>query len=144
MFLQFWKGKGSSSKTPPKAPVDIEWQRDERGYYYRLLRLRPGEAGLARVGGVYVLWSRGVHPKWIYVGATGDLGAAIGQARDTPEILAFEGRGSVYVSWSQIKPEYRDGVALYLRNTLTPEIGKVFPTDHLQTDAVAVPVFPPS
>ncbi|WP_158240800.1 hypothetical protein [Telmatospirillum siberiense] len=127
----------------PKAPVDIEWQRDERGYYYRLLRLRPAEAGLTGVGGVYVLWTRGIHPKWIYVGATDNLGAAIGQARDTQEILAFEGRSSVYVTWSPIRPEYRDGVALHLRNTLTPELGQVFPTDHLKANETAIAVLPP-
>ncbi len=122
----------------------MSWQRDERGYFYRLLRLHPAEAGLSGIGGVYVMWSRGVHPKWIYAGATEDLGEAIGQARDDQQILTYEGRGSVYVTWSPIKAEYRDGVALYLRATLSPEINVNFPTDHLAANAAQIAVFPPS
>lgn len=143
MFLQFWKSKGSAQITP-KAPVDVEWQRDERGYYYRLLRLHPAEAGLVGVGGVYVMWSRGVHPKWIHVGATGNLGEAIGWARDAQEVLAFEGRGSVYVTWAPIKADYRDGVAIYLKDKLSPELPQPFPPDHAKAEATPFPVIPPN
>lgn len=122
----------------------MSWQRDERGYFHRLLRLHPAEAGLSGIGGVYVLWSRGVHPKWIYAGATDDLGEAISQARDTQQVLLYEGHGSVYVTWTPIKAEYRDGVALYLRTTLNPEISSVFATDRLTADATQIAVFPPS
>jgi hypothetical protein len=144
MFLQFWKGKESPSSAPSGPPVDVSWQRDERGYFHRLLRLHPIEAGLSGIGGVYVMWTRGVHPKWIYAGATNDLGEAIGQARDTQAVLLFEGHGSVYVTWSTIKSEYRDGVANYLRSTLKPEIGTVFATDHLAADAPPIAVIPPN
>lgn len=144
MLLQFWKGKDPSPPVSSGPPVDVSWQHDERGYFHRLLRLHPAEAGLSGVGGVYVMWTRGIHPKWIYAGATDDLGEAIGQARDTQEILTFEGHGSVYVTWSPIKTEYRDGVAAYLRSSLTPEITTVLPTDHGLADATPIAVFPPS
>jgi hypothetical protein len=144
MFLQFWKGKGSSPPGLAGHPADVLWQRDERSYFHRLLRLHPSEAGLSGVGGVYVLWHRGTRPQWIYVGATDDLGEAIDQARDAPEVLNFEGRGSVYVTWSPIKSEYRVGVVAYLRTTLTPEIDAVFDSDYFTAGAAPIAVIPPT
>lgn len=144
MFLNFWKGKAPQPSAPPGPPVDVSWQRDERGHFHRLLRLHPIEAGLSGIGGVYVLWSHGISPKWIYTGATDDLGEAIGQARDTQQVLLFEGHGGVYVTWSPVKTEYRDGVAAYLRTSLTPEIMIVLPTDHPLADADPIAVFPPA
>jgi hypothetical protein len=143
MFLKFWKKEPSPFESSGH-PAEIPWQRDEHGYFFRLLRLHPAEAGLSGIGGVYVMWHRGVRPQWIYMGATDDLGESIGQARDTQEVLSFEGRGSVYVTWAPIKSEYRDGVAVYLRNSLNPEIGIVFAPDRPLADVPPIAVLPPS
>ncbi|MDR3435883.1 hypothetical protein [Telmatospirillum sp.] len=142
MNLRFWKKK-EAYPSPQDEPVDVKWYRDERGYFQRLLRLRPKEAGLTGLGGVYVMWHRGVHPKWIYVGVTDDLEAAIENARDSRKVLAFESFGSVYVTWSPILQAYRDGVVVYLRNTLSPEIDEDFATDRLNHKASPIPVLPP-
>ncbi|HXP95599.1 MAG TPA: hypothetical protein VN809_02730 [Telmatospirillum sp.] len=142
MFLQFWK-KEPSPFTSSGHPADVPWQRDERGYFHRLLRLHPAEVGLSGIGGVYVMWHRGVRPKWIYVGATDDLGEAIGQARDTQEVIAFEAYGSIYVTWAPFKAEFRKGVAAYLRNSLKPEIDAVFATDKVVSESAPIAVQPP-
>lgn len=139
--MRFWVGKADHDATA--VPAEIPWECDPRGYFHRLLGLRSREAGLTKVGGVYVMWHRGLHPKWIYVGASGDLGASIDFARDEQVVLDFEALGNVYVTWAQIKPEFRDGVALYLRTSLDCEIDMVFPTDHVDTEAEPIPVLPP-
>ncbi|MTJ79861.1 MAG: hypothetical protein F8N37_02405 [Telmatospirillum sp.] len=142
MTLRFWK-KDEPPLPPGDEPSDIGWQRDERGYYQRLLRLRPQSSGLDGVGGVYVMWHRGVHPKWIYVGATDDLAQAIGDARDSERVLSYEAYGCVYVTWALVRKEYQSGVVAYLRDTLAPEIDDVFPADRIAMDATPIPVLPP-
>lgn len=141
MTMHFWVEK--TPVTDHTRPADVPWERDPRGYYHRLLRLHPNEAGLTGVGGVYVMWHRGLHPKWLYAGATNDLGKAIGEARDRQMVLKVESFGSVYVTWAPIKPEFRDGVALYLRSKLDCEFDLIFETDHLDPDAEPVPVLAP-
>jgi hypothetical protein len=143
MSLKFWK-KSPQPFESSGSPVEVPWQRDPRGYFNRLLRLHAAEAGLSGIGGVYVMWHRGVRPQWIYVGATENLGEAIDQARDTKEVLNFEGRGSVYVTWAPIKPEFRNGVASYLRTSLKPEINASFATDNPASDKAPIAVIPPS
>jgi hypothetical protein len=142
MPWRFWKKDDEAA--PPSQPIDIAWTRDDRGYYWRLLRLRPAEAGLKAVGGVYVMWHRGPHPKWIHVGATDDLETALEDARSSQAVLAYEGFGSVYVTWAEIRPEYRSGVVLHLRETLHPEIDETLPADRLDAGAPPIPVTPPS
>ena len=126
------------------APADIPWQRDERGYYHRLLRLRPRDAGLFGTGGVYVIWHRGVRPRWIYIGASKDLGEAIDRARDSEAVLGYEAFGGVYVTWAPVRQEFRDGVVAYLRASLEPELDLVFASVSLDLTAAHIPVQPPA
>ncbi|MBB4284887.1 hypothetical protein [Roseospira goensis] len=105
-----------------KPPPDPYWQRDPSMRFYRLLALRPGRPKLTGLGGVFVLFHKGVRPGWVYVGATADLGAAVTRLQDHPEIAALEGRGGLFMTWAFIKPDKRDGVVAYLRDRLKPEV----------------------
>lgn len=127
----------------PSRPVAVPWHRDPRGHYPRLLHLRTGEPDVAGLGGVYLLWHRGLEPAWIAVGASNDLGNTLVQLQDANQILDYEPHGGVYATWAPFKPQYRAGVVHYLREQLDPLI----PGDPLTGDfgpkAEPVPVIPP-
>ena len=130
-------------KEEQKPAVHVPWHRDANGYYPRLLPLHPSEEGLDQVGGVYMLWHRGVEPQWIYIGATNDLGESLSRARDAEMILDFETRGGIYVTWTPIKTEYRDGVVNFLRHTLHPLLTENIDDERRDATAAFIPVLPP-
>jgi hypothetical protein len=120
-------------KEPPpnEAPAaDPKWVKNKRGGYHKLLGMLSVElSALEGIGGVYALWHRGVRPAWLYVGATDNLGQSLQEVRDMPEILAYEGRGGVYVSWSLIAPSSRAGVVKYMKQACSPVIADPLPHD---------------
>ncbi len=126
-----------------KPPAHVPWHHDQNGYYPRLIPLHPALEGLDGVGGVYLLWHRGLDPHWIYIGATSDLGKSLSRARDAEKVLEFEVHGGVYVTWTPIKTQYRDGVVNYLRHTLKPLIIENMDDDRRDATAPFVPVLPP-
>ncbi|MQX38270.1 hypothetical protein [Roseospira navarrensis] len=107
------------SDQPPPDPV---WQRDPAMKYYRLLSMRPGRPNLTGRSGVFVLFHRGVRPGWVYVGATADLAGAVERVQAHHEISEYERRGGVFMTWSYIRADKRDGVVAYLRRQMKPEV----------------------
>lgn len=106
---------------PPSPDLpDPHWRRDSRGFYFRLMLLKPDRAGLRGQGGVYVLWHRGVRPEWVHVGGSADIGHSLEAARDTEEVARFEVHGGLYYTWAPIAPDFRAGVVAYLRKVLGP------------------------
>jgi hypothetical protein len=100
--------------------IDPKWVRNPKGKFYRLFDLDPGEAGLAGVGGVYVIWHGGVHPEWVFVGETNDLASAFVAASVDDDIQQYEINGHLFVTWSPVLEKYRPGVVLYLAQTMEP------------------------
>lgn len=127
---------------PPSGPVDPKWRRNERGYFHRLLSLEVESLNLGGVGGVYAIWHRGVRPEWVYVGATTDLGSAILAASHNADITDYEINGGLFVTWTPIVEEYRDGVVNFLRKQLKPVIDEV-PGEHIDASAQPIAVLPP-
>ncbi len=115
-FLSFLFG---DNEKPPPDPV---WQRQSNQRFHRLIAMKPGRPRLAGLGGVFVVFHRGMQPGWVYFGAARDLGAAVERLQDHRELSRFESRGGLFFTWSFIKPEKRDGVVAYLRATAAPEL----------------------
>ncbi len=127
-----------------EAPMDIPWEKNDKGRFWKLLMVRPDAVGLGGRGGVAAFFRRGLKPGWVFVCAADDLGALIERAQDNTEITGYEARGGVFVTWSFVKSEYRDGVVAHLRRTLKPEISTCA-LDGNDTYAVdPIPVNPPS
>ena len=118
-------------EAPTAAPIgDPKWVKNRRGGYHKLLSMLSVEiSALAGIGGVYAIWHRGVRPAWVYVGSSDDLCRSLQESRDLPEILAYEGRGGLYVSWSPIVRESRAGVVRFLKETCSPVISDPLPHD---------------
>lgn len=104
------------------APPDPVWQRDSSMRFYRLLAMRPGKPNLKGRSGVFAVFHKGVQPGWVYVGSATDLQQAVELIQDHPEISALEARGGLYITWSYVRADKRDGVVAFLRARMAPEV----------------------
>lgn len=119
---------------------DPAWVRTPRGRYFRLVHLDPEAEDLSGAGGVLVVWHAGLWPAWVYVAAASDLARALHHLADDDDIMSYEANGGLYVTWSFLRPEYRDGVVAYLVERLRP---KVLPNP-AAANAVPIPVLSPT
>lgn len=139
-------GMGPEKKAPPavQEPVDPKWARTRSGHFHRLLSIGLDLKPLTGVGGVYVVWHQGVKPAWVHVGVSPDLARSLGEARDDPEMLSYEMRGGLYVTWSTIVPECRAGVAAYLRKAMAPLVTRSLRGDEPAAEVEPIPVRMPT
>ena len=115
--MGFWSLGGIRQ---PKAQ-DIKWRKSPRGDYYRLFMLDDiSDLKLNGVGGVYLLWHGGLKPSWLVAGATEDLGHSFAELARDPDIREYDTRGGVYMSWSPIKGDFREGVVHYIAKHANP------------------------
>lgn len=115
--MGFWSLGGLSQ---PKAQ-DIKWRKSPRGEYYRLFMIDDiGELQLDGVGGVYLLWHGGIKPGWLIAGASDSLGDSFRDLAQDRQIRDYDSRGGVYMSWSPIKDEFRDGVVHFISKHTNP------------------------
>lgn len=146
--MSFLKRLVGALESPPAPAVqealDPKWARSPSGRFHRLLSIGLDIKPLSGVGGVYVIWHQGVKPGWVHVGATTDLGRALADARDDPEVLSFESRGGLYVTWSPVVADFRTGVAAYLQSAMSPVIDRDLPADTALRKAEPIPVKMPN
>jgi len=124
----------SDNKTNP------HWAVTATGKFHRLIFTDPEKLGLAGSSGIIVLWSGGLVPKWLYVDKSSDLARDLDEYPDNEEIMEYDVRGGVFVSWALIRPEYQDGVLKYLLESMTPLIDHPKPP---KRDVIALPVLAP-
>ena len=101
-------------------PQDPQWARSPKGGSFNFMRLDPEEYDLAKASGVFVIWHGGVKPEWLYVGRSDDLASALHALGDNEDILSYENRGGVFVTWAFVKNDFQDGVVFYLTDLLKP------------------------
>lgn len=118
---------------------DVKWVRGPRGDFYRLLMLDDIDSlKVDGLGGVYVVWHGGIRPAWITVGETEDMAATLRRLKKDHEIRQFEVNGGVYVTWSPIVADCRDGVIHYIAKKTQPVI-----TARYDDDELPIPVLLP-
>ena len=108
----FWKSKKKT--VDPGTPRDIAWVRSPRNQYYNFLNLDPEEMGLKGASGVYVIWHAGLRPEWLTIGHTDNLAQTFEELGGVDEILEYDRYGNLFVTWSEIRPEFQEGVVKYL------------------------------
>jgi hypothetical protein len=133
-------GKSKKKTIIPVVPNNVFWIRSPKNKFYNFLNLEPEEVGLKRVSGVYVIWHGGLRPEWIYIGQTDDLAQAFENLRGNDEVMEFQGHGSLFVTWSEIRQEFQAGVVQYLNNILKPIVANPKPPDK---DETPIAVYPP-
>ena len=102
-------------------PQDIGWARTNRGDYHRLSFLEDTKSVQGQ-GGIVVCWHGGVRPAWVFITDTDDIAQTIAQMKKNQDIQQFEVNGGLYVTWSKVVPQYRDGVVRYLSMQTNPRI----------------------
>ena len=115
-------GKSKKKKAPSGPPQDVAWVKSAKKRFYKFLNLEPEAMGIADMSAVYVLWHQGVRPQWVYVGQTDDLGRTLQELRRDDEIVDYDKRGGLFVTWSMIKPEFQPGVVRYLYQVMQPVV----------------------
>lgn len=120
--------------------IDPRWARNRQGKFFRFVHLDPEAEGLAGTGGVFVVWHGGVQPAWVYVGATSDLAVALHELSGNAEIMDYERRGGLFLTWAAIRGDCRDGIVSYLSRTLRPRVASTAP---MAADVVPLPVLLP-
>lgn len=102
------------------AAPDPNWARDARDRFYRFTALDPEEEGLTGVPGVFVIWHGGVRPEWLFVANSGNLAFDLHKQVQNEELMDYESRGGLFVTWSLIRDEKQAGVVRFLTDTLSP------------------------
>lgn len=126
MALKGLVGKLSEklASTLTSKPDRGPWQPSQGGYP-RLMALEQDELdGLQGIGGLYVLWHRGVRPQWLAVNHTEDLCAALKAAQIDPDILLYDQNDGVFVTWAECLREQRLGAVQYLHSALEPALAE--------------------
>lgn len=133
-------GKSKRKTAPSGPPQDVAWAKSPKNRFYNFLNLDAEEKGLTKVSGVYVVWHGGLRPEWLYVGQSDNLAATFEALRDNNDIMEYDRHGHLFVTWSEIKPEFQPGVVQYLIDVLNPLIENPLAPDE---DEPPIPVFPP-
>ncbi len=107
-------GKSKKKKAPTGPPMDVSWVKSPKGFFYNFLNLDPEDVELSGKTGVFVIWLGGHFPEWLFIGRTGDLAKTFTKFQRDPDILQYDREGRLFVTWSEIKPEFQDGVVKYL------------------------------
>lgn len=116
----FKKDKPGSAYTGP--PIEVDWVRNSRGKFHRLLHLDTTSEGLKGLSGVFVIWHSGVKPGWVYVGRASSLASALDTAQEDEDINEYEINGGLYVTWSSIVEQHQNGVVKFLNNSMKPKV----------------------
>ena len=118
----FGKKKSQTSVMASGPAMDPKWVRSAAGKFFRFSRLDPEAEGLSKLSGVYVIWHAGVKSGWVYVGRSKDLAGELHTLADNDEIMGYESRGGLFVTWATIRDEFQDGVVRFLTDSLDPKV----------------------
>jgi hypothetical protein len=78
------------------------------------------------VSGVYIIWHAGDPSRVVRVGQ-GDIADRLGKHRKDKEILAYNKKGKLLVTWASVPSKYQDGVERFLADKWSPLVGDVYP-----------------
>ena len=133
---------GSGKKKDPQisSVQDPGWVKSPSGRVHRFIVLDPEKAGLSGIGGIYVIWHGGARPEWVYIGKSNDLAATFQELAGNEDILEYNVRGGLFVSWALIREEFRDGALRFLNDSMKPVVPN---PDMPGEDVTPIPVIGP-
>ena len=131
----------SKKKIPPHGPPrNVSWVTSPKGQFYNFLNLEPEAIGLSGAAGVYIIWLGGRWPEWLFIERTEDFAMSFKELQSNQDILRYEREGRLYVTWAEIRPEFRDGVVQFLNQVIPPVIPSTNPPSE---DEPPIAVIPP-
>ncbi|MDD9876112.1 MAG: hypothetical protein OXR84_01585 [Magnetovibrio sp.] len=134
-------GRKKKKKAPIGPPQDPKWVHGEGGRFPKFFDLDPEAAGLFSKSAVFAIWHTGVQPGWVFIGRSDNLAETFFELGEDDEVLAYQNRGSMFVSWCYIRDEFQDGAVAYLTAALKPKVDN--PRAKTEDEVEFVPVYPP-
>lgn len=103
--------------------VTVKWRKCSGGVWCSLKRLN-----LKAVSdeGIYIIWHDGSPGRVVRLGQ-GVVADRLSEHRNNKQIMDYEKRGTLHVTWAAITAAQRDGVERYLADQWTPLVGDAFP-----------------
>jgi hypothetical protein len=115
-------GNGNKQNQPKSDIQEIPWSKNAAGKYRRLAFIELAKENITGMAAIYVLWHGGVKPGWVYVGMAENLAIDLTDARQNRDIMEFDMRGGLFVTWAPINPKAAPGIFAFLTDVLQPEI----------------------
>ena len=106
--------------------MDLKWMKCRAGLPCLLHEIDLDHEHFRGLGGVYVIWHGGDNPAVVYVGQ-GIVADRLREHRKDPRIQQFA-KKRLYVSWTGVPSESRDGVEVYLAYQWNPRVASNRPT----------------
>lgn len=129
---------GSNNNTKKSSVLDVAWSKGKTGKFRRLSFLDVSQENVAGVSAVYVIWHGGMKPGWVYVGMTDDLATDIEDALQSHDIMEYDKRGGLFITWQTFPKTQMTGVFNFLSDVLQPEVRNPEAEMHASTDHVKV------
>ncbi|OPZ76315.1 MAG: hypothetical protein BWY78_01407 [Alphaproteobacteria bacterium ADurb.Bin438] len=102
---------------------DLKWEKSPSGKFYRLITINENAPGLINQGGVLLIWAKWAKRTiWLHVGSSSNLSKSLALAKENKEILQYNEKGGVGVTWALVNPRYINGITKYLKESLKPEL----------------------
>lgn len=113
---------GKKSSSPEKKIREVPWSKNAKGKFRRLAFIELAKENISSTPGVFVAWHGGARPGWVYVGLAEDLAIDLTDMRQNKEVMEFDRRGGLFVTWYTPAPADRKGVFVFLNDVLQPEV----------------------
>jgi len=98
--------------------LKVDWVRSQEALWHNFLNINLRDLYYERTEGVYIIWHGGHEPTVVTIGHGAIWDRLIAHRLD-PHILHYQRHG-LFVTWTQLPPDHRDGVVKYLSQVLTP------------------------
>ncbi|NVJ92643.1 MAG: hypothetical protein HWE34_13360 [Methylocystaceae bacterium] len=132
---------GSKNETSKSDILEVAWSKNAAGKFRRLPFIELAKENVSGMSAIYVLWHGGVKPGWVYVGMADDLAMDLTDAKQSREIMEYDMRGGVFVTWQSFSKNMAPGVFAFLTDALQPEVRN--PEADMYKEKSHIKVLPP-
>lgn len=105
--------------------MQLTWIKCQGDVWCKLTTVNLNHTHFNNMHGVYIIWHGGANAATVYVGQ-GYVKERLAEHRTHLAIKFYENLG-LYVTWAAVPQQYRDGVEVYLAQSLRPKVGKDYP-----------------
>ena len=105
--------------------MHLKWMKCQGGDWCTLNAVDLDHEHFHDLHGVYIIWHGGANPAVVHVGQ-GNVSARLRAHRSDPKIQQFA-KHDLYVAWSRVPSDSRDGVEAYLAHKWNPRVGRDYP-----------------
>lgn len=133
--------KGGARGSGSSKALEVAWSKNADGKFRRLNLVNVSSERLDGIQGIFIVWHGGVKPGWVYVGLSDDLASDLQDAKHSQDIMEYNSRGGLYVTWQTFPDSMAGSVFAFLSDVLQPEVRN--PDSELYKGKKHVKVIPP-